>query len=111
MSYTLPVVPRIHQGLPFLYIDSLYLSAFWEGGTTWNFDKLTDRALSSSRVLHSIGAQLRMQIFTFYRVPMTAYAQVSVPLTDITDRSRRNLGLITGQDIDSVRYYFGFGLF
>ena len=111
MSYTLPVFPKIHKKIPFFYLDSLYLSAFWEGGTTWNFQKLTNAALAASRVHHDVGAQLRMQLYSFYRIPMTAYFQVSVPLTDITDRTRRNLGLLTGQDIDAVRYYFGIGLF
>jgi Tol biopolymer transport system component len=111
VSYTMPIIPKIHKSVPFLYLNNLYFSTFWEGGTTWNFETLTNDALKTSRILHSVGAELKMQVFSFYRVPMTAYFQVAMPLTDITERSRRNLGLATGQNIDNIRYYFGFGLF
>lgn len=110
-SYTMPVFPHIHRRFLFFYLDRLYVSGFWEGGTTWNFDKLTAGALRSSRFLQDIGVQLRMQVFSFYRVPMVAFAHAAFPITDLTDHSRRNLGLPPGRDIDSVRFYFGLGFF
>ncbi|MBM3265230.1 MAG: hypothetical protein FJY97_17665 [candidate division Zixibacteria bacterium] len=108
-AYTFPVFPHIHRRLMGLYLDRLYMTGFWEAGTTWNFDKLTVDGLKSSRVLHNAGVQLRMQVFTFYRIPMMAFAQVSFPLTKITDRSRDNLGLPSGRDVDDARFYFGLG--
>jgi len=108
-AYTMPVFPEIHKRFLFLYLDRLYLSGFWEGGGAWNFEKLTTNGLKSSRMLHSAGLQLRMQVFNFYRIPMIAYFQSSFPLTKITQRSRENLGLPAGRDIDDVRIYFGLG--
>ena len=108
-AYTMPLFPRIHKRFLFLYLDRMYLSGFWEGGATWNFEKLTTSALKTSRILHSAGVQLRMQVFSFYRIPMIAYFQTSFPLTSLTQRSRENLGLTPGRDIDDVRFYFGLG--
>lgn len=108
-SYTMPLFPEIHKKFLFFYMDRIYLSGFWEGGTTWNFEKMTTNALKASRFLHTAGIQLRMQAFSFYRVPMVAYFQTSFPLTRLTQRSRENLGLPPGRDIDDVRIYFGLG--
>lgn len=110
-AYTFPVFAPIHRRFLFLYLDRMYLSGFWEAGATWNFDALTVKSLRSSRVLHNVGVQLKMQVFSFYRIPMIVYAQAAVPLTDITERSRQNLGLSPGRDIDNVRFYFGLGFF
>lgn len=109
VSYTLPVFPNLHRRFLGLYLDRLYLNGFWEGGTTWNFDKLTVNGLKSSRVLHDVGAQLRLQVFTFYRLPMMAFAQVAFPLTELSTRSRDNVGLLPGRKLDKARFYFGLG--
>lgn len=109
VSYTVPVFPNLHRRILGLYLDRLYLNGFWEGGTTWNFDKLTVDGLKSSRMLHDLGVQLRLQVFTFYRIPMMAFAQVGFPLTQLTARSRDNVGLLPGQKLDKARFYFGLG--
>ena len=54
--------------------------------------------------LSDVGGELRMEVYTFYRLPMRAFFQVAHPLNrDRVPRDSRE------RKIDKWRYYFGLG--
>ena len=73
---------------------------FYEVGAVSNKQDFDTGDFSTKPWLTDVGAEVRMQLFTFYRLPMNVYFQVARPL----NRNR------VDEEIDKYRYYFGFGL-
>ena len=68
--------------------------------------------------LSDVGAELRLELFTNYQIPLRAYLQVAHPLN--RNRLQRESAKERGLDpedpeappkIDKWRYYFGLGFF
>ena len=114
-SYGFPILKRISSRFINFNFSKLYAELFAEAGVVGNFSRFEDidfwsgerwRSLpNTDNFLTNVGGELRLQLFTFYRIPMFAYFQVAHPL----NRDR----VSSGEDaplIDKWRYYFGFGL-
>ena len=70
-----------------------------------NFSHARWGNLGTKDFLSDVGGELRMQVFSFYRIPMTAFFQVARPLN--RNRVARDPG---EPPIDKWRYYFGLTL-
>ena len=104
VGYRVPLMRRLNRRLFNLTFSKLYGELFAEAGGVGNFDGLDVGNFSRNDFLADVGGELRMQVFSFYRIQMTAFFQVAHPLN--RDRVRSTTGL----SIDSWRYYFGFRL-
>ena len=115
VGYGFPILKRISSRFINFNFSKLYAELFAEAGVVGNFSRFEDidfwsgerwRSLpNTDKFLTDVGGELRLQLFTFYRIPMFAYFQVAHPL----NRER----VSSGEDdplIDKWRYYFGFGL-
>ena len=115
VGYGFPILKRISSRFINFNFSKLYAELFAEAGVVGNFSRFEDidfwsgerwRSLpNTDKFLTDVGGELRLQLFTFYRIPMFAYFQVAHPL----NRDR----VSSGEDaplIDKWRYYFGFGL-
>ncbi len=115
VGYEFPLLKRISSRFINFNFSKLYAELFAEAGVVGNFSRFEDidfwsgerwRSLpNTDKFLTDVGGELRLQLFTFYRIPMFAYFQVAHPL----NRER----VSSGEDdplIDKWRYYFGFGL-
>ena len=105
VEYSFPIFPRISRRFLNFTISKLYADIFAEAGAVGNFDNFEMRDLDSKDFLTDVGGQVRLHLFTFYRIPMSAYFQVARPLN-----RDRVPGLPDEPPIDKWRYYFGFGL-
>ena len=104
IGYRLPLMRRLNRRLFNLTFSKLYGELFAEAGAVGNFNGLDAGNFNTDDFLTDVGGELRMQVFSFYRISMTAFFQVAHPLN--RDRVRSTTGL----SIDSWRYYFGFRL-
>ena len=143
IGYGFPILKRISSRFINFNFSKLYGELFAEAGAVGNFSRFEDidfwkgkrwRSMpNTDEFLTNVGGELRLQLFTFYRIPMFAYFQVARPLPSarvkwlerlpngdwgdsecnstekdcyLTVRdSEGNLG-----EIDNWRFYFGFGL-
>ncbi len=103
VSYGFPVFKRLNLRFLNFSFSKLYAEVFAEAGAVGNFRDLSEVKFNKDKFLTDVGGELRMQLFTFYRIPMVAYFQAAHPLN--RDRVADSLG-----KIDAWRYYFGFGL-
>lgn len=109
VGYSFPVLPRISRRFLNFTASKLYAELFAEAGAVGNFGSVGWGDLKPQRLenhfLTDAGAELRLQLFSFYRVPMTAFFQVARPF------NRDRLPLAPDEPRpDRWRYYFGFGL-
>lgn len=81
-AYTFPIFQNIDRQFLNFYFDKLYGSVFAEAGAAWNWD--SPREVDAADFLRDVGVELKMRLFTFYRLPLEAYFQVVRPL----DKSR-----------------------
>ena len=89
------------MGEPFNVLTKRYIfEPLGMSNTGWSFDEVD---FNTKSFLTDVGGELRLQLFTFYRIPLLAYFQAVRPL----NRDRVN---IDDLKIDKWRYYFGFGL-
>jgi hypothetical protein len=115
IGYGFPILKRISSRFINFNFSKLYAELFAEAGAVGNFSRFEDidfwkeerwRSMpNTDKFLTDVGGELRLQLFTFYRIPMFAYFQVAHPLN--RERVSRD------EDdplIDKWRYYFGFGL-
>ena len=111
VGYGFPIFKRISRRFINFNFSKLYAELFAEAGVVGNFSSFEDIDFwkgyrpNTDKFLTDVGGELRLQLFTFYRIPMFAYFQVARPLN--RDRVPRE------EDdplIDKWRYYFGFGL-
>ncbi len=102
VEYTFPLVSRLNLRFMNFTFAKLYGRLFAEVGAVGNFDKFRLGDFDGDDVIRDIGGEVRMQMFTFYRIPMFAFFQVARPL----DRNQ----FADDGSIDKYRYYFGFNL-
>ena len=102
VEYTFPLVSRLNLRFMNFTFAKIYGRLFAEVGGVGNFNKLKLGDLDGDDVIRDIGGEVRMRLFTFYRLPMFAFFQVARPL----DRSQ----FADDGPIDKYRYYFGFNL-
>ncbi len=103
ISYSFPVFKRLNRRFLNFTFSKLYAEVFAEAGAVGNFRDFSDVQFNTDKFLTDVGGEVRMQLFTFYRIPMVAYFQAAHPLN--RDRIADRVG-----KIDAWRYYFGFGL-
>ena len=103
VGYGFPVLKRLSSRFINFNFSKLYAELFAEAGAVGNFSRFKDVDFNTDKFLTDVGGELRLQLFTFYRIPMFAFFQVAHPLN--RDRVNADLG-----QIDKFRYYFGFGL-
>jgi hypothetical protein len=108
-GYSFPVLPRISRSFLNFTASKLYAEIFAEAGAVGNFSRAGWGDLKPSRLqrhfLTDAGGELRLHLFTFYRIPMVAFMQAARPF------NRDRLPLAPGEPRpDRWRYYFGFGL-
>jgi hypothetical protein len=123
LSYRFPLSRRLSTSFLNFSFTKAYAELFAETGAVGNFGDLNDIKYRTKSFLSDVGAEVRMQLFTFYRIPMRAFFQVAHPLNRNRERNwrvrdtRRRLGLGPNDPIpadqnpeliDRWRYYFGF---
>ena len=101
-SLTFPIFKHAAKELPPFHFDKIYGTLFVETGATGNFESLralldSDDKFKRSAFLTDWGFELRMQMFTHYRIPLYGYFQIAFPTRDT----------IQGREIDKNRIYFG----
>ena len=145
VGYEFPLLKRISSRFINFNFSKLYAELFAEAGVVGNFSRFEDidfwkgkRWRSRPNIdqfLTDVGGELRLQLFTFYRIPMFAYFQVARPLpssrvkrlwiTRLPNGSLeecappaqdcfRSLTVRDSEgaldELDEWRFYFGFGL-
>ncbi len=115
VGYGFPILKRISSRFINFNFSKLYAELFAEAGVVGNFSRFGDIDFwsgkrwrswpNTDKFLTGVGGELRLQLFTFYRIPMFAYFQVAHPLN--RERISRDAD---DPLIDKWRYYFGFGL-
>ena len=115
VGYGFPILKRISSRFINFNFSKLYAELFAEAGAVGNFSRFEDIDFwsgerwrswpNTDKFLTNVGGELRLQLFTFYRIPMFAYFQVAHPLNRDRVSSDEDAPLI-----DKWRYYFGFGL-
>ncbi|MBM3278263.1 MAG: PD40 domain-containing protein [Candidatus Handelsmanbacteria bacterium] len=105
LGYAFPLSRRLSSRFLNLTFAKCYAEFFAEAGAVGNFSKARWGELDTKDFLSDLGAELRMQVLTFYRIPMTAFFQVARPLN-------RNRVLREPDEprIDKWRYYCGLTL-
>ena len=115
VGYGFPILKRISRRFINFNFSKLYAELFAEAGVVGNFSRFEDIDFwsgerwrsrpNTDKFLTDVGGELRLQLFTFYRIPMFAYVQVAHPL------NRKRVSRDEDDPlIDKWRYYFGFGL-
>ena len=115
VGYGFPILKRISSRFINFNFSKLYAELFAEAGAVGNFSRFEDIDFwsgkrwrswpNTDKFLTDVGGELRLQLFTFYRIPMFAYFQVAHPL------NRKRVSRDEDDPlIDKWRYYFGFGL-
>ena len=136
IGYGFPLLRRISSRFINFSFSKLYAELFAEAGAVGNFSRFEDIDFwkgkrwrswpNTDKFLTNVGGELRLQLFTFYRIPMFAYFQVARPIE--SGRVERIEPLPSEDDpnpepyltvrdsqgnvdrIDEWHFYFGFGL-
>ncbi|MBS1517478.1 MAG: PD40 domain-containing protein [Bacteroidetes bacterium] len=72
LTYRLPLISKIDTRISPMYLDKLYFSLYGDFGNAWNG---SDTKLSDFK--KDIGAQLRLQAFSFYVFPTSIFFDVA----------------------------------
>ena len=102
-----PIFQNVDKELPPFFFDKIYGAFFVETGATGNFAQLQDLNWNKGAFLSDFGFELRMQMFTHYRIPMFGYFQIAFP-TDTEIPDRNDPGRL--RKVDGRRIYFGFSI-
>ena len=118
VSYSFPVFRRMKTSFLNLTFAKMYAEVFAEAGAVGNFSSIEFSNFDTDDFLTDIGGELRMEMFTNYRLPMRVFFQVAHPLnrTRLQRLEAEELGLAVDDPdapdkIDRRRFYFGFGFF
>ncbi|MFZ1321488.1 MAG: biopolymer transporter Tol [Ignavibacteria bacterium] len=98
LNYRLPVFTNIDTRISPLYLDKLYFSLYGDYGNAWDG---SDTKLNDFKA--DIGAQLRLQAFSFYVFPTSIFFDVAYGFNEFTD-------IYQGQPITygkQLNYYLG----
>ena len=105
LGYAFPLSRRLNTRFLNFTFAKCYAELFAEAGIVGNFSHAHWGDLNTKDFLTDVGGELRMQVFSFYRIPMTAFFQVARPL------NRNRVARDPGESrIDKWRYYFGLTL-
>ena len=104
-AYGFPLFRRLDMGFLNFNFTKVYAELFAETGAVGNFRTLKLDEFDTDSFLSDVGGEVRMELYTFYRIPMRAFFQVAHPLN--RDRVEREPD---EPKIDKWRYYFGLGL-
>ncbi len=104
-AYGFPVFRRLNLGFLNFNFTKVYAELFAETGAVGNFRTLKLEDFDSESFLSDVGGEVRMELYTFYRIPMRAFFQIAHPL----NRDRVELDP-DEPELDKWRYYFGLGL-
>lgn len=136
IGYGFPLLRRISTRFINFSFSKLYAELFAEAGAVGNFSRFEDIDFwkgkrwrswpNTDKFLTNVGGELRLQLFTFYRIPMFAYFQVARPIeagrvewieplpSEDDPNPEPYLSVRDSQGnldrIDEWRFYFGFGL-
>lgn len=129
-AYSFPLLRRIDARFLNFTFAKAYAEVFAETGRVSNADSFSRLDLDPRNAfddflrvlqedyLSDVGAEVRLELFTNYRIPLRAYVQVAHPLN--RDRLQREAAMDLGlapddpgapPKIDKWRYYFGLGFF
>ncbi|MEE2658092.1 MAG: LpqB family beta-propeller domain-containing protein [Candidatus Latescibacterota bacterium] len=118
VSYGFPVFRRINMSFLNFTFAKMYAELFAETGAVGNFRKLKLDEFEPNDFLSDVGGELRLEMFTNYRIPMRVFFQVAHPLnrTRLQREETREVGLSVNdpdapRKVDKLRYYFGLGFF
>jgi hypothetical protein len=98
LTYRLPILTRIDTRISPLYLDKLYFSIFGDYGNAWKGNEIAIKDFKTD-----IGAELRLQAFSFYVFPTSIFFDVAYGLNKFTKR-------IQGKDVtygEEFQFYFG----
>lgn len=118
VGYSFPLVRRIDMRFLNFTFGKLYAEGFAETGAVGNFESMSLDEFEPKDFLSDIGGELRLEMFTNYRIPLRAFFQVAHPLN--RDRLQREEARAQGlapddpnapAKIDRLRFYFGLGFF
>lgn len=98
VTYRLPVFSKIDTRISPLYLDKLYFSLYGDYGNAWNG---SDTKLKDFKT--DIGAQLRLQAFSFYVFPTSIFFDVAYGFDKFTN-TYQNTPVTYGKELN---YYFG----
>jgi Tol biopolymer transport system component len=98
MTYRFPLLRNIDTRISPLYLDKLYLSLYGDFGNAWDG---SDVKLSDFK--KDIGAQLRLQAFSFYVFPTSIFFDAAYGLDEFK-RTFQNKEVTYGKE---WRFYFG----
>jgi hypothetical protein len=104
LAYSFPLSRRLSTRFFNFNFSKLYAELFAEAGAVGNFSKWELGDLGTRDFLTDAGGELRMQLFSFYGIPMQAYLQVAHPFN--RNRVEREPD---EPALDKWRYYFGLG--
>ena len=136
-GYSFPLLRRIDARFLNFTFAKAYAEVFAETGRVSNADSFSRLDLDPRNAFHDflrvleddylsdVGAEVRLELFTNYRIPLRAYVQVAHPLSRNrlhreAVREQREDARARGLDlnelepppkIDKWRYYFGLGFF
>ncbi len=98
MTYRFPLATHIDTRISPLYLDKLYFSVYGDIGNAWE-----ENNTSLSDFKKDVGAELRLQAFSYYVFPTSIFLNAAYGLDQFTKRFR-------GADVTygkEVRLYFG----
>jgi len=98
LTYRIPVFTHIDTRISPLYLDKLYFSVYGDYGNAWDGNDF-----SFKHFKRDIGAELRLQAFSFYAFPTSIFINAAYGLDQFTKRFR-------GKDVTygkEWRFYFG----
>ncbi|MDZ4713310.1 MAG: biopolymer transporter Tol [bacterium] len=98
LTYRMPVFTNIDLRLSPLYLDKLYFSIYGDFGNAWDGD-----ATKLNQFKKDIGAQLRLQAFSFYVFPTSIFFDAAYGFDEFT-KTFQNKPVTYGKDWN---FYFG----
>ncbi|HJP31143.1 MAG TPA: hypothetical protein QGF95_11375 [Candidatus Latescibacteria bacterium] len=117
-AYSFPVFRRVNMSFLNFTFAKLYAEVFAETGAVGNFDEASLDEFEPNDLLSDVGGELRLEMFTSYRIPLRAFFQVAHPLnrSRLQREEAREAGLSPDdpdapRKIDRLRFYFGLGFF
>ena len=117
-AYSFPVFRRMNARFLNFTFAKLYAEVFAETGAVGNFNKLSLDEFEPNDFLSDVGGELRLEMFSSYRIPLRAFFQVAHPLnrSRLQREEAREAGVALNDPeapakIDKLRFYFGLGFF
>jgi hypothetical protein len=98
LTYRMPIFSNIDTRISPLYLDKLYLSLYGDYGNAWS-----GGATKLDQFKSDIGAQLRLQAFSFYVFPTSIFFDAAYGFNQFTQVSNDQV-LTYGKDWN---FYFG----